>query len=173
MLHVINSAVKKEIETYHSFRIYLFKVNSKNITASSNLFKVWWRCSGFLIVNFEHISCHILVILLLTLKRWITAGTVITSQLKVQSCKMRNYWKIIAYVYEMYPESFSVRCVISFITYLWRNIYTLFEFEFNHIAAKQVLTTVQGTYDGCSSMLNKYWQKCKQPMIGVLRNKRS
>lgn len=107
MLHVINSAVKKEIETYHSFRIYLFKVNSKNITASSNLFKVRWRCSGFLIVNFEHISCHVLVILLLTLKRWITAETVITSQLKVLSCKMRNYWKIIAYVYEMYPESFS------------------------------------------------------------------
>ena len=126
-------------------------------------------CSSDSIVDFEKVN-----------NRWdsyyITVKGTVMHDEKLLKNNCLRVWNVSRKFFSISAFHFSyspVRCVISFITYLWRNIYALFEFEFNHIAVKQVLKTVQGTNDGCSSMLNKYWQKCKQPMIGVLRNKRS
>ena len=41
---------------------------------SSGIAKGHWRCSGVFIVNFEHISHLVLVLLLLTLSRQIPTG---------------------------------------------------------------------------------------------------
>ena len=56
--------------------IYLLKVNNKNIRAMCEICSKLtikiperrkWRCSGIFIINFEHISHPVLVLLLLTL----------------------------------------------------------------------------------------------------------
>ena len=36
-----------------------------------------------------------------------STGTAPIPQLKVKSCKLKNDWKMIAYVFEVYPESFT------------------------------------------------------------------
>ena len=42
-------------------------------------------------------------------------GTVSISQLKVKSRKLKNYWKMIAYVFEVYPnKNFSFQLFIVF-----------------------------------------------------------
>ena len=58
--------------------IYLFKVNNRNTRTRREICskltiktpeQCHWLCSGVFIVNFEHISCLVLVFLLLTLNR--------------------------------------------------------------------------------------------------------
>ena len=63
--------------------IYLFKVNSRNTRARCEIClkltiktreRCQWHRSGVLIVNFEHISHLVLVLLLLTLNKYLPAG---------------------------------------------------------------------------------------------------
>ena len=71
---------------YVSTGIYLFKVNNRNtrarwemcstLTIKTLKLRQWCR-SGFLIVNFEHISHLVLVFLLLTLKMKLLVGVLI------------------------------------------------------------------------------------------------
>ena len=63
-------------ETLSPVGIYLLKVNNRKRTKCEICSKLtiktperrhWWPCSGVFIFNFEHISHHALVLLLLTL----------------------------------------------------------------------------------------------------------
>ena len=77
--------------------MYLLKFNNRNIKARCEICPMLtiktpeqrkWLCSGFFIVNFEHILPLVLLFLLLTLKMHLPAGnTRIWSKHLENSCK--------------------------------------------------------------------------------------
>ena len=80
---VISTIRKNLVNIIIPAGIYLFKVNSRNTTARCEICSKltiktrerWqWHRSGVLIVNFEHISHLVLVLLLLTLNKYLPAG---------------------------------------------------------------------------------------------------
>ena len=82
--------LKSLMQTFGSpANIYLFKVNNRSTRkrceiCSKSTIKTserrHWRHSGVFIVNFEHISPHFLLFLLLTLNKYLLAGSILETK---------------------------------------------------------------------------------------------
>ena len=54
--------------------------------------RIKWRRSGVFIVNFEHFSHHVLVILLLTLSRWISVESVLNTSFDLNKSMRKDIY---------------------------------------------------------------------------------